>query len=80
MEYIRLPKELLSSQLWMFELNSDTKIFFIHLLSKATHKMCRAPFMGEIFELEVGEVVITQRKLAKALDIKEYQIKKEIFT
>ncbi|MGL4992922.1 MAG: winged helix-turn-helix domain-containing protein, partial [Bacteroidales bacterium] len=80
MAYIRLPKELLSSEMWMYELNNDTKIFFIHLLSKATHKRCRATFLGEIFELEAGEVVITQRKLANTLNISENNVRKHIST
>ncbi|MGL5893891.1 MAG: hypothetical protein ACRCZM_04680, partial [Bacteroidales bacterium] len=67
MEYIRIPKELLSSPLWMYELSNDTKIFFIHLLNKATHKSCRKTFMREIFELDAGQVVMTQRDMAKTL-------------
>jgi len=80
MEYIRIPKELLSSPLWMYELSNDTKIFFIHLLNKATHKSCRKTFMREIFELDAGQVVMTQRDMAKTLNTSDNEIRKHIST
>ncbi|MGL5016009.1 MAG: hypothetical protein ACRC6V_17275, partial [Bacteroidales bacterium] len=64
MEYIRLPKELLSSVMWMHELSHDTKNFFIYLLCNATYSRCSITFMKEVFDLDAGQIVMTQRDTA----------------
>ncbi|MGL4411546.1 MAG: hypothetical protein ACRCTF_05360 [Bacteroidales bacterium] len=78
MDYIRIPTELLKDPDWRCELKSDTKIFFMDLLIRSTYKECEVSFMGEIFQLETGQVVITIRSLAKALDISENDVRKHL--
>ncbi|MGL5895257.1 MAG: hypothetical protein ACRCZM_11705 [Bacteroidales bacterium] len=75
MGYIRIPKELINSEMWMYELSNDTKTFFIHLLNEATYKRCSITFMREIFDLEAGQVVMTQRDMANTLCIKDRKVR-----
>lgn len=75
MEYIRIPTQLLQSYQWRYELDDCSKLFFFDLLMRATYSRSEFLFMNEIYNLEAGQLVTTQRSLAKSLCIKDSKVR-----
>ncbi|MGL5895258.1 MAG: hypothetical protein ACRCZM_11710 [Bacteroidales bacterium] len=76
MEYIRIPKELLSSEMWRCNLSANTKLIFLDLISRAAYNRYSKTYMKQQFMLKKGELITTVRSLAKDLEFNEYTIRK----
>ena len=78
MEYIRIPTKLFSLPEWRSGLSYETKIFFFELISMATYQSCEISFMGEKFQLKSGQLITTQRYLARVLKTTDTKVRRHL--